>query len=192
MKCIANECDRKAITKGCCDKHYRRLRKNGSIDNPGSRSVALGNEIERFHQKYEKTNSCWVWTAGTRPNSKGALYGRHWTDDGKSIGAHRFSYLIHYGDPGEMFVCHSCDNPLCVNPDHLFLGSHKDNMRDMVNKGRSFTGSGESKKGRAKLTNKQAINIRNSDLSQSKLAAIYGVSQTTIGRIKRKESYPCN
>jgi predicted XRE-type DNA-binding protein len=82
-----------------------------------------------------------------------------------------------------------CDTPLCVNPDHLFLGSHQDNMRDMVVKKRSFVGRGEDKKGRAKLTNQQADQIRKMEISQSKIAALFGVSQTTIGRIKRGESY---
>ena len=88
-----------------------------------------------------------------------------------------------------MYVCHKCDTPLCVNPDHLFVGTHYDNMQDMVKKRRSFTGRGEDKKGVSKLTNQQADQIRKMDVSHSKLAAMFGVSQTTISRIKRGESY---
>jgi predicted XRE-type DNA-binding protein len=191
MECSFDGCERGAISKGYCDKHYRRLLKRGDVNNYGSRKVAEGDAIERFHKKYEINKSgCWLWTGGTRPNSKGVLYPRHWTNESKSIGAHRFSFeLVHGAIPQGMYVCHKCDTPLCVNPDHLFLGSHQDNMRDMVVKKRSFVGRGEDKKGRAKLTNQQADQIRKMEISQSKIAALFGVSQTTIGRIKRGESY---
>lgn len=191
MKCAFDGCERNAVCKGYCDKHYRRILKRGDVNDCGSRKVAEGDAIERFHQKYEVNESgCWIWTAGTRPNSKGVSYPRHWTDDSKSIGAHRFSYeLVHGSIPQGMYVCHKCDTPLCVNPDHLFVGSHKDNMRDMIEKKRSFVGRGEDKKGRAKLTNEQADQIRKMNMPYSKIAAMFGVSATTIGRIKRKETY---
>jgi len=191
MKCAFIDCDRNAVSKGYCDKHYRRLLKRGDVNDYGSREVAEGNAIERFHKKYEINKSeCWIWIAGTRLNSKGVAYPRHWTDDRKSIGAHRFSFeLVHGAIPKSMYVCHKCDTPLCVNPDHLFVGTHQDNMRDMVQKRRSFTGRGENKKGRAKLTNQQADQIRKMNISHTKIAALFGVSQATIGRIKRGESY---
>jgi len=191
MKCAFIDCDRNAVSKGYCDKHYRRLLKRGDVNDYGSREVAEGNAIERFHKKYEINKSeCWIWIAGTRLNSKGVAYPRHWTDDRKSIGAHRFSFeLVHGAIPKSMYVCHKCDTPLCVNPDHLFVGTHQDNMRDMVQKRRSFTGRGENKKGRAKLTNQQADQIRKMNISHTKIAALFGVSTTTIGRIKCGESY---
>lgn len=191
MKCAFDGCERDAVSKGYCDKHYRRLLKRGNVNDYGSRKVDDGNAIERFHQKYQIDESgCWLWIGGTRPNSKGVLYPRHWSDDQKSIGAHRFSFeLVHGAIPKSMYVCHKCDTPLCVNPDHLFIGTHHDNMNDMVMKKRSFTGRGEDKKGRAKLTNQQADQIRKMNVSHSKIAAMFGVSQTTISRIKRRESY---
>lgn len=191
MKCAFDGCERNAVSKGYCDKHYRRLLRHGDVNDFGSRKVEEGNAAERFHKKYEINESgCWIWTAGTRTNGKGVPYPRHWTDDGKSIGAHRFSFeLVHGAIQKSMYVCHKCDIPLCVNPDHLFVGTHHDNMKDMVTKKRSFTGRGEDKKGRAKLTNKQADQIRKMDASHSKIAAMFGVSQTTISRIKRGESY---
>jgi len=191
MKCFVEACNRRAICKGCCDLHYRRLLKNGSPYDYGSRKVDLGDEIERFHKKYvKKETGCWIWTGGTRPNAKGVLYGRHWLDTGRAIGAHRFSYIIHRGNISEAsFVCHKCDTPLCVNPDHLFESDHAGNMSDMVQKGRSFKGRGENKVGRAKLTDKQADEIRSMPMSHSKLAKIFNVSSATIGRIKRRETY---
>jgi hypothetical protein len=191
MKCNQSDCNRKSVSRGLCDKHYRRLLRYGSADLHGSRKVAEGNEIERFHQKYKiQENGCWIWQAGTRANSKGDLYGRHWLDNGKIEGAHRFSYFLSRGFiPDGAYICHKCDNPLCVNPDHLFASNHAGNMRDMVEKNRSYRGRGEDKKGLAKLSNTQAAEIKKSNLKQSHLAEMYGVAQTTISRIKRGVSY---
>jgi hypothetical protein len=191
MKCAFNECDRDSKSKGYCDMHYRRLLKRGNVNDYGSKKVDLGNATERFNKKYQiQENGCWLWTGGTRPNNKGIPYPRHWTDDFKSIGAHRFAYKLAHGTiPKGMYVCHKCDTPLCVNPEHLFVGTHHDNMRDMVQKKRSFIGRGENKIGLSKLTNQQAQQIRLMQISQSKIAALFGVSQSTIGRIKRGVSY---
>lgn len=191
MKCAFDGCEREAVSKGYCDMHYRRILKRGDVNDFGSKKVDIGNDVERFNKKYNINEfGCWIWTGGTRKNSKGVPYPRHWSDSGESIGAHRFSLeLVHGPIPNGMYVCHKCDTPLCVNPEHLFIGSHKENMLDMVQKKRSFIGRGEAKKGRAKLTNQQAEQIRNMKDSQSKIAILFGVSQATIGRIKRNESY---
>lgn len=190
MKCNFDGCTRDSKCKGFCDMHYRRLLKNGSVYDYGSRKVDIGNDVERFHKKYIiDENNCWIWQGGTRGSDISKQYGRHFAN-GKSINAHRFSYSIHIGEiPEGIYVCHKCDVPLCVNPNHLFLGTHNDNMKDMVQKNRSYKGRGENKKGKSKLTNKQAYEIKNNKLSQSKLGKIYGVAQTTIGRIKRGVSY---
>ena len=89
--------------------------------------------IERFFSRINKTSTCWLWT-GTRTKSGG--YGIL-SIDGKYARTHRISFEIHKGKiPAGMHVCHKCDNPPCVNPEHLFLGSHLDNMKDMGRKGR--------------------------------------------------------
>lgn len=189
--CTFDGCDRKALSKSLCDMHYRRLLKRGSAHNRGQKHKDSGDEVERFHKKYViNVSGCWIWTAGTRPNGKGVPYPRHHCDNGKSIGAHRFSYaLVNGAIPDGAYVCHKCDTPLCVNPDHLFIGTHDDNMRDMVQKGRSYTGRGENKKGLAKLTDQQAEQIRTMKAPQSAIAKLFGVSQKTISRIIRGESY---
>lgn len=85
---------------------------------------------ERFYKKIEKTESCWLWTGASR------YYGNFW-DGLKYVNAHRFSYKINKGTiPKGMVVMHTCDTPLCVNPEHLKLGTQKDNLQDMYSKGR--------------------------------------------------------
>lgn len=193
--CKHPECSRKSVAKGCCDRHYRRILKNGSMYEHGGRVVHSGNDEERFHKKYEKkANGCWLWQGGTRPNSKGTLYGRHHLSSGKAIGAHRYSYILKRGEIDKgAYICHKCDTPLCVNPDHLFMSDHAGNMKDMVLKGRSSKIRGQHKYWRASLTNKDAENIRveyrSAKTSYSKLAEKYHVSVSVIGRIIRGESY---
>jgi len=93
--------------------------------------------IRRFWAKVEKTDACWLW-AGTVYGSNS--YGRMW-DGKKTLGAHRFSFELHGGEiPAGMLVCHHCDTPTCVRPDHLFLGTSQDNSDDAVQKRRMCRG----------------------------------------------------
>jgi len=88
---------------------------------------------ERFWAKVDKTDSCWVWTGATLRRG----YGQIRIPVKKAKQAHRLSWEIHNGPiPDGMLVCHKCDNPPCVNPAHLFLGTQSDNNKDCVRKGR--------------------------------------------------------
>ena len=107
--------------------------------------------------------------------------------DRRTESAHRFSWNIHFGEiPKGLFVCHSCDVPLCVNPEHLFLGTAQDNHRDSMKKGRS---NPKFKNPNAKVTFADVINIRRSSKSVRELSEIYGLSYSQIFRIRRGESW---
>ena len=108
------------------------------------------NAIDRFMDKVAVAdNGCWEWQ-GYKSRQYGAFY-----IHGKDTRAHRWSYQHHVGEiPDRMCVCHKCDNPICVNPDHLFLGTQRDNMNDMVAKGRQ--GKGEKNR-HNKLSERDAV-----------------------------------
>lgn len=119
-------------------------------------------------------NECWEWQGTRHVQGYGTIGVR-----GKTLKAHRFSWELHNGEiPDDMEVCHKCDNPPCVNPFHLFLGSHQDNIDDMVAKRRNSWGERHP---RAKLTIDDVIEIR------SRVAA--GEMQVTLA--KEKGVSPC-
>lgn len=140
---------------------------------------------ERFEAKFTKSDGCWEWNAGKGGHGYGVF-----VIIGKNQYAHRVAYQLYVGEiPASLYVCHHCDNPGCVNPAHLFLGTHNDNMRDCKNKGRGIgksSGASGEKHRSAKLTNAQVIEIislhsegaRNVDLAKE-----FGVTQPTISKI---------
>lgn len=146
------------------------------------RRMALKDRIQ--DKVYYGLDGCWYWL--------GALCSKGYARinvNCKNQSASRTSYAIFKGSIGDLLVCHHCDNRSCVNPDHLFLGTQKDNMQDMNRKQRGKTNKG-SKNGRAKLTEMDVINIK-SGLKESKqakdIAKEYGVSATVIGSIKNNK-----
>ena len=128
--------------------------------------------LRRFWSKVDKTDGCWEWTAATDKDGYGVLgVGR------KLLKAHRISYMLAYDVTPEfddMLVCHTCDNPLCVNPSHLFLGTNKDNVVDSVKKGRRYKA----------LTPQQVREIRKSKARGVDLAEQYGVTPPTVCSIR--------
>jgi hypothetical protein len=131
-------------------------------------------EIQRFQRYYEKTDSCWNWT-GTLDRYG---YGKFRLAD-RTIKAHRYSYQRHYGDFDESFhVLHHCDNPRCVNPSHLFLGTNRDNVADRTAKKRH----GETSK---RLTAKEKTAILKSVEQGQSLRLIAQQFQVHISTIRR-------
>jgi hypothetical protein len=95
--------------------------------------------------------------------------------------AHRVSFDLFVGDIGDLDVLHKCDNPECTNPDHLFLGTHADNMRDASQKGRMCRGEARAN---SKLTESDVYEIKASSKLQKELSKLYGVHQSIISRVK--------
>ncbi|MDE2097976.1 MAG: HNH endonuclease [Patescibacteria group bacterium] len=124
--------------------------------------------------------ACWVWTGGMMASG----YGRFWWN-GHDRPSNRVAWEINHGEgPGDMHVLHRCDNRKCVRPDHLFLGTNLDNVRDMLDKGRHWSGKGEAN-GRARLRSVDIPILRAKHAagqSIRSLAKSYGMSRTTIQR----------
>ena len=169
---------------------------------------------DRFDKRYilEPTSGCWLWEKSR--SSEG--YGLFWAF-GKTRSAHRVAWELYCGKiPDGLFVLHSCDVKSCVNPDHLFLGTHTDNMADMVHKGRQASGDRSSARahperrargdrhgrrthpertargeshGAAKLTEAQVIAIRDDPRSPRIIAQELNVTPETIDQIRRRNTW---
>jgi hypothetical protein len=149
---------------------------------------------ERFWSKVDKSGECWEWTAGLITGGYGQF-----VLNGKTVLAHRYSYVLNHPltidlleGHREICVCHRCDNPKCVNPAHLFLGSNADNMKDKMAKGRGKQPKGE-KQALSKLTETQVREIRNKyangGITQQQLALEYGVNKSNINKLIRRKRW---
>lgn len=148
---------------------------------PGFESVAI-----RFNAKWmpEPNSGCWIWTGGLS-NGRPSFGFR----TGKTEPAYRTAYRIFRGDvPDGLYACHHCDNPACVNPHHIFLGTQADNLADMARKGRGHgpCKDRQSAKFKVKLTDDQVREIRLYPAPSRATAKVFGVSQVLVAAIRRR------
>lgn len=172
--------------------------------------MSLLNEIDakRFDSRvyHEANTGCWLWGGAVSSMGYGNAYAGV-NGERKQWAAHRLSWIRHNGRVPERteFVCHTCDTPACVNPDHLFLGTPKENTQDMMRKGRrvapviknracgerhgSKTKPERLKRGsahhQAKITESDVLDIRASKEPLSALSKRYGMTPTTLSKVRR-------
>jgi len=173
MRCIVDGCEKpQARGHQYCAMHRGRLRRHGSTEPFRGCHAPPAERYERFVLRSD--SGCWAW--GGTTNNRG--YGKI----GHLFG-HRVSYTIHHGPiPDGMHVLHRCDNPPCTNPEHLFLGTHADNMADAARKGLL---DGPPARGQ-KLTIAQAREIRRLYLAgtpREELSDRFGIHVDTVRRI---------
>lgn len=150
---------------------------------------------ERFWPKVMRPlqwDACWPWTGAKRSGAQG--YGNFKIQSYVSVRAHRLSYALYYGhSPGALLVCHKCDNPVCVNPAHLFLGTVQDNSDDMKRKGRGAKRDQRGElNGAAKLTAADVCKVREliaAGQTNIAIAAQFGVTHSLISRIRRGRAW---
>ena len=139
----------------------------------------------KFEHNYmpEPNTGCWIWIAASSNFGYGIIANGRTT-----IGAHRVSYMIYKGIiPKGVLVCHTCDNAYCVNPEHLFLGTQIDNMRDKMAKGRHVARKSECNL--SKLTKESVLQIRElskSGLNNNQISKIVGTSRANISHVVRR------
>lgn len=124
-KCVVPNCAMSQYSRGLCQRHYNRVWRRGH--------PLAGERAYEFELRFQKGNGCWNWIGALSDRGYGKFsLGK------RKVRAHRFAYELYVAKiPQGMQVLHSCDNPKCVNPKHLWLGTHLDNMRDMEAKGRA-------------------------------------------------------
>lgn len=169
--------------KGLCSKHYKRYRKHGDpnilVFTPRGASDI---EALRFKGWTVTESGCWEWNGHLDPDGYGVV-----SRDCRPYRAHRLSYEVHIGPiPEGRVICHTCDNRKCINPDHLFHGTSRDNTYDALAKDRLAR---DEKHGMCKISSNDVLKIRDlyatGRYTQRQLAGQYGISQSQVSNITR-------
>lgn len=185
--CSIDGCDRPALSRGWCASHYSRWQRNGSPTDYRYRPQGLSREAAFRHYMPgdPPSSECWIWTSTCDEPGYGILgFGK------RNVFAHRISYEIFVGPiPDGLITRHTCDNPPCVNPAHLLLGTDADNSDDKVSRKRHAHGVAHS---HAKLDDdaiREIRTLRAAGRMYKDIAPIYGVHPGTIGGIVRGERW---
>lgn len=183
--CTIPDCGSEVFARGWCCAHWKRWRRHADPLAGGTPHNLTLAERLALHVEPQPDTGCIHWTGGNLVRG----YGRIRVTPSRFELAHRVAYELRFGPiPAGLFVLHRCDNPLCVNPDHLFPGTHADNMRDMVAKNRAADARGE-KNPRAKLTAPDVQVIRASAAPLAALAAQYGLALEYVRQIQKRKSW---
>jgi len=184
MSCLYEGCEGKVVGLGYCQKHYKRVKKYGSPDPQKYSQESLETRFWRFVNK-KSESECWEWQGQILSSGYGRI-----SLGAKSLGsegAHRVSWkLFNKADiPDGMFVMHKCDNPSCVNPHHLSIGTPKENTQDMIAKGRKRVVSPKGEGNGKSLLDEEKIRlIRSSTLSHAAIARELGVSPNCVRGVR--------
>lgn len=162
------------------ERHRVILRKDGKMGN--CLRARTDEEAKAFFwANVDKTDKCWLWRGSVTTDG----YGRYMYQK-KGYSTHRLSWWLHHGElPPSMDVLHTCDNRLCINPAHLYLGTDVENARDCIARGRANKPKGEQHP-RAKLNTAKVIAIRASNLPDKPLAKSYGVAPSLIYAVRAR------
>lgn len=188
--CCIKGCDRPVEALGLCVNHWRMNKKHGSpvAVRPLSAINRGLSATERFWKSVRKTAGCWEWTASRDRDGYGMfaaeIFGVRTTK------AHRFSLMLHTGIVLDEYqlVMHSCDNPPCVNPDHLSPGTHLENTADMIAKGRHMRGRRGASAKISKLTEDQVREILRDPRPYAEIAAAFSIHKQHVVEIKSRTS----
>lgn len=175
--CSINTCLDVVAWRGFCRHHYEGWRKYGDPLRIKKRHTLYFSIQDRIDYYTTKTDSCWIWNGYKNPKGYG-LVGRN----GKQRLVHRVVFELTHGEIGDgLCVCHKCDNPSCVNPEHLFTGTIIENTMDMVKKNRQAKGENA---GGTKLTSNEVMEIRrhikDGKLSIAEIANLFNVGRNCI------------
>jgi len=185
--CNIADCKNKHASSGYCAKHFARMQRHGN-PNYCAYDYGKGNTYEeRFWSKVDKTssaNGCWEWSGRVLSTGYGQV-----RFEKESWLTHRLSWFLFNKRKTSMLILHSCDNRICVNPEHLREGTHLDNTNDKVSRNRQAKGETN---GRVTLTESQVFEIRKllaQKVSHRKIGSLFGVNKSTITNINRGKTW---
>ena len=176
--CTIQGCNNVNYAYGLCSKHHQRTKHSGD-PNVLLRQWGTGStHAERFWSRVDKTESCWLWTGTKGKNGYGSLMMNY-----KRWYAHRFAWFLTHGVEPKGFLLHSCDTPLCVNPEHLREGTAAENSQDMVARNRTRRGEDRPQ---SRITESDVVTIRRRVRNGETLKAIgtdFNLAPSTVCQI---------